>query len=376
MRIAIVTPGRFHVLDLARELAALGHDVAFYSYVPRRRAERFGLPRQCHRNLLPWVLPLIVAQLKGPKAWSRFFEIRLQQAVDYLAAQWLEPCDVFIGMSGLCMKSAQAAREKYGAKIYLERASRHILSQKEILEAIPGMMRPAVPEFYVQRELWGYNYADVVSIPSRQVERSFWERGLPKEKLFRNPYGVDLTLFPPTPKPLNRVPTLVFAGTWGLRKGCDVLAKALVGQPWRLIHVGTVGDTPLPRLANFESYGFVQQWKLSEIFAGADLLVLPSREEGLSYVQAQALSCGLPLVCTERTGGEDLAEFLDDPSWVTVVPLDDVAALRAGIAQALAKAGTQTGVRDILGAAREKLSWRAYANRYDRSLKQIGRAHV
>jgi len=369
VKVAIVTPGRFHVLDLARELAALGHEVAFYSYVPRRRAEQFGLPRHCHRALLPYVLPLIVAQRKGPGAWSRHLEILLLKAVDNLAARLLEPCDVFIGMSGLCVRSAQAAREKYGAKIFLERASRHILSQKEILEAIPGMPKPAVPEFYVRRELWGYEFADAVSIPSRQVERSFLERGFPKEKLFRNPYGVDFGLFPPTPKPQNKVPTLVFAGTWSLRKGCDVLAKAIAGQPWRLIHVGVVGDAPVPKAANFESYGFIKQWKLSEIFGEADILVLPSREEGLSYVQAQALSCGLPLVCTERTGGEDLAEALDDPSWVTVVPLDDVAALRAGIEQALAKAGTQKGVRDILGAARERLSWRAYGERYDQKLK-------
>ena len=370
MKIAIVTPGRFHVLDLARELSALGHDVAFYSYVPRRRSERFGLPRQCHRSLLPFVLPIIAAQRKGPKAWGSFLEILLQKAVDALAAHWLEPCDVFIGMSGLCVKSAQTAREKFGAKIILERASRHILSQKEILEAIPGIPKPAVPEFNVRRELWGYNFADVISIPSRQVERSFQERAFPETKLFRNPYGVDLTLFPPTRKPINQLPTLVFAGTWSMRKGCDILAKALEGQPWRLIHVGIVGDAGLPKLANFESIGFVQQWKLSEVFSKADILVLPSREEGLSYVQAQALSCGLPLVCTERTGGEDLADLLEDPSWVTVVPLDDVIALRSGINQAITKAGTQKGLRDVLGETRNLLSWPAYAKRYDAELRR------
>lgn len=373
MQIAIATTGRFHVLDLARELAALGHDVAFFSCVPRKRAEQFGLPRQCHRALLPWVLPLLAARSKGPGAWSNYLDVLLQRAVDGLVARWLEPCDVFIGMSGLCVKSAQAAREKYGAKIFLERGSRHILSQKEILEAIPGMPRPAVPEFNVRRELWGYEFADVVSIPSRHVERSFLERGFPKAKLFRNPYGVDLTMFPPTPKPGNKVPTLVFAGTWSLRKGCDVLAEALRGQPWRLIHVGAVGDTPLPKLANFESRGFVPQTKLAEVYAQADVFVHPSREEGLSVVQAQALSSGLPLVCTDRTGGEDLAELLDDPSWVTVVKPDDVSALRAGIEQALARAGSQAGMRNILGTARDHISWRAYGERYDQKLKILKR---
>ena len=369
MNIAIVTTGRFHVLDLARELTVLGHEVRFYSYVPRKRAEQFGLPRQCHRSLLPWVLPLLAARSKGPGAWSNYLDSLLQRAVDGLAARFMEPCDVFIGMSGLCVKSAQVARGKYGAKIFLERGSRHILSQKEILEAIPGMNRPAVPEFNLRRELWGYDFADVISIPSRHVERSFLERGFPAEKLFRNPYGVDLTMFPPTPKSANKIPTLVFAGTWSLQKGCDVLAKAVEGRPWRLIHVGAVADAPLPQLASFESLGFVPQSKLAGIYGQADVFVLPSRQDGFGMVLGQALACGLPLVCTDRTGGEDLAELLEDPSWVTVIKADDPAALRAGIEQGLGRAGTQAGLRNIMGTARDRLSWRAYAERYEQKLK-------
>jgi alpha-maltose-1-phosphate synthase len=373
VRIAIVTIGRFHVLDLARELAALGHEVRFYSYVPRRRAEQFGLPSKCHRGLLPWVLPLVAAQCKGPRAWGNYFDSLLQRAVDGLAASFLEPCDVFIGMSGLCVRSAAAAKKKFGAKIFLERGSRHILSQKEILEAIPGMAKPAVPEFNLRRELWGYEFADVVSIPSRHAERSFLERGFPAQKLFRNPYGVDLMMFPPTPKPQNKVPVLAFAGTWSLQKGCDVLAKTMEGQPWRLIHAGAVADAQPPTLANFKSLGVVPQPKLAEVYGESDVFVLPSRHDGFGMVLAQALACGLPLVCTDRTGGEDLAELLADPSWVTVIKPDDVVALRAGIERGLAKAQTQAGPRDVLGTARDRLSWRAYGQRYDGELKRSSR---
>jgi glycosyltransferase involved in cell wall biosynthesis len=294
----------------------------------------------------------------------------LHKAVDEAVATKLEACDVLIGMSGLCVRCAQAARKEFGAKVILERGSRHVLSQKEILEAIPGMVRPAVPEYNLRRELWGYEFADTVSIPSRHVERSFLERGFPSQKLMRNPYGVDLAMFPATPKPRNNLPTLVFAGSWCLRKGCDVLAQAVEGQPWRLIHVGAVADAPLPKLANFESRGFVPQTKLADVYAEADVFVHPSREEGLSVVQAQALSCGLPLVCTDRTGGEDLADFLEDPSWVAVVKPDDAAALRAGIRAALGKAATQPAGRDILKSKRDLLSWRAYGQRYDLELRR------
>ena len=71
MKIAIATTGRFHVLDLARELSHLGHDVAFYSILPKRRLIQFGLPMDCHRG---WVLiclaPLQLLSRQVPR-WFR-----------------------------------------------------------------------------------------------------------------------------------------------------------------------------------------------------------------------------------------------------------------------------------------------------------------
>ena len=63
MKVAMVTTGRFHVLDLARELDRLGHDVMFYSYVSKKRCEKFGLPGKCHRSLLKYVFSAASATL-------------------------------------------------------------------------------------------------------------------------------------------------------------------------------------------------------------------------------------------------------------------------------------------------------------------------
>ena len=371
LRIAIVTSGRFHVLDLARELAALGHDVTFYSHVPRRRAEQFGLPAKCHRALLPYVFPLVALQRKAPQLLRDRVDVMLQWLLDRVAARLLEPCDVFIGMSGLCVQSARCARAKYGAKVFLERGSRHVLSQKDILEAIPGIRRPVVPDFNVKRELQGYAFADVISVPSQHVERSFAERGIPKSKIFRNPYGVDLQMFQPTPTPELNHPTVIFAGTWCLRKGCDVLWNAChSANVWHLLHVGAIGDLPVPQSPLFTHIDAVPQRQLAEMYCKSHVFAHPSREEGLSLVQAQGLACGLPLVCTDRTGGEDLREMIADPEWVTVVPHDDAVGLGQGIERALARAGQHRGLRDILGSARARLSWRAYGERYS---AEIGR---
>ncbi len=370
MRIAILTSGRFHVCDLARELDALGHDVAFYSLVPPWRTRAFGLPARCNRWLLPYLAPAFLAAraARGTRLEAAAQE-RLVAALDLAASRRIARCDVFIGMSGMSTAAAEAVRRKYGARVFIERGSRHVLSQREILEAIrPAGAPPPVSDDAVRREQADYDVADTVVVPSRHVVRSFTERGFPEARLFRNPYGVDLAMFPPTPAPAGE-PTIVTAGRWSLQKGCDVLAEAWSGlTASRLVHVGEVGDAALPETAGFEHHAAVEQRELTRYYARGDVFALASRQEGLALVQAQALASGLPLVCTDRTGGEDLRDLLPDPGVVSVVPADDPAAFGRALADALGRPRTR-GPRD-LGVARDALSWRAYGLRYDAALKE------
>ena len=142
LRIAIATGGRFHVLDLARELDALGHEVRFYSYVPKARALKFGLPARCHVSLLPFMWPLIAWERLLPNAAPEMREKLLAVALNRAVMARLDLCDVFIGMSGLILEAARFAKSKFGARIYVERGSRHIVSQARILEQIPGAQTP------------------------------------------------------------------------------------------------------------------------------------------------------------------------------------------------------------------------------------------
>jgi glycosyltransferase involved in cell wall biosynthesis len=364
LRIAIATLGRFHVLDLARELAALGHEVRFYSYVPRRRAERFGLPRDCHVALLPWLFPFLILQRLLPRRTARSFDKAIYRAANRVVDMRLKPCDVFIGMSGVYLEAAEAARARYGARIYLERGSRHIQSQSEILSAIPGAEMPAA--FAVERELKGYALADRIVVPSVHVEKSFIERGIPRERLFRNRYGVDLRSFAPTDAPRGVPPTVLYVGTWSLRKGVDLLVSAVMSlEDVYLVHVGALLDAPFPRNRRFVHHAPVPQWKLAEYYSRAHVFALASHEEGLALVLAQAMACGLPVVCTDRTGGEDLKELYADQSLLAVVPSGDPMALANALKDMLPRALTLSGQRMLLQEQnRHTLSWRAYAERY------------
>jgi alpha-maltose-1-phosphate synthase len=376
MKIAIATTGRFHVLDLARELSALGHDLAFYSIVPRHRAKRFGLAARAHRGLLPWLFPMAALSRFGGSRLRQWVNPRMLDLADRLIARRLEPCDVFIGMSGLCVLSALAARERFGAKVFIERGSRHIRSQQTILSALAdaGVANDRVPDHAVQRELQGYVIADRIVVPSRHAEQSFIEEGVPEWRLFRNPYGVELGMFPPLEAQPGLTPTLLFVGAWTYQKGVDLLVAAwreLVGV--NLVHVGTVGDARLPNDPGFEHHDSVPQWQLSDYYRRAHVFVLASRQEGMALVQAQALASGLPIVCTDRTGGEDLKPMLKDPTWVSVVPHDDAGALAGAIREMLPRATALRGPRDLLGSAREELSWAGYGLRYAHELaKTLG----
>lgn len=383
MRVAILTSGRFHACDLARELATRGHDVKFYSLVPAARTRRFGLPDACNRWLGARVGPLyLLTRLSLKTRYANGLLLFMSVVIDRVAARLVEPCDLFIGMSQMSLRTIDSVRHRFGAQAFLERGSRHILSQREILERLPRAASTArpIPDWAVHRELAEYALADTIVVPSRHAEQSFIERGVPKSKVFRNPYGVDLSMFPGTPAPPSDVPpTIIMAGAWSMQKGCDVLAEAwrrLPQKGTRLLHVGPVHDAPLPTDPDFEHRAPVDQRRLTEIYAQAHVMALASRQEGLGLVLAQGLASGLHVAATAPTGVDDLLEQLDDRSAVAVAPPDDVDAFAAALAQQLDRACAQrSGKRDRLGAARERLTWSAYGDRYDGMIRQLDTRH-
>ncbi len=374
MKIAIATTGRFHVLDLARELDRLGHEVSFYSYVPVKMAEKFGLRRVCQISLFGTFAPLVWFTRYGPRYLRRHVHQILTILLDQMISWKLKPCDVFIGMSGLSVKSAIKAKTKYKAKICIERASTHILTQKNILRNIllAGGKADQVSEFDIERETKGYELADMIGVPSIHVEKSFIDQGVSKEKLFRNPFGVHLDMFKRLQMPNSVKANVIFVGTWSYRKGCDLLKKVMQNlSEIQFTHVGAVGDMDLPHLPNFVHFDPVKQWELSRFYEKNHVFVLASREEGLAYVQAQALASGLELVCTDMTGGRDLQDLISEKKRITVVPSGDVKALQKAIQLSAKKAMRRGGRRGLSESDRKKLSWENYGKRYSNRIMRF-----
>jgi alpha-maltose-1-phosphate synthase len=367
VRVGVAAAGRYHLLDLARELDALGIDVRFYSFVPWNMAKKFGLRRCCHVGFLFLLFPLVMMERVFPRVLPGLIERLMCYALDIALILRMRRCDVLICMSGLYLWAPRYAKWRYGTQIHLHRSSRHILSQKEILEALPGARQ--VSDFMVGRELAGYALADHIIVPSIHVAESFAPWPKCAAKLVINPLGVDLAQFPMQQASKAEQFTVLFVGQWSYRKGVDVLCAAVRQLPTvKLVHVGTLDDAPFPGEPQYQHHDHVPQMDLPDYYAAAHLFVLASQEDGFGVVLSQALASGLRVVCTERTGGPDLVRLAGIARLIKIVPPGDPNALREAIAQSLSDL-TNSSVSPINDSERSKLGWRAYGERTLESMR-------
>ena len=371
MKTVIATTTRFHLQRLASEFSSLHEDISYFSYTPRFRMQRDGLDAAWAQSLFMPLLPISAFALMRSLPWQmQAVESMLMRTDDYLARH-LPPCDIFIGLSSMAVRSAARARE-LGATVIIERGSRHVLSQTRLISVDGG--KPLSP-VYIARELDSYAQADIITVPSEHAAESFIEEGFPRERIFVCPLGVDLRRFIPTPRPAGPL-RLLFVGGWSHQKGVDLLVKAIAQRPeWRLTHVGMQAGANFPHITSqIVSLGYRNHTQLAQIMAEHHILVLPSRQDGFGRVLLEALAAGLPVVASRMTGGPDIRAVLENPDWVEIVEPGDADDLLRGLDNMVTREkNIQTSEpRHRLTENDQKFfSWHSYARRYLAFLKQL-----
>ncbi len=199
--------------------------------------------------------------------------------------------------------------------------------------------------------------ADAIVVASRFCAHTLAENGIPTQRVYVVPYGVDTASFPEKPlgwRPGDRL-KLVFLGSIIQRKGVSYLLEAMrrvQGRPVELVLCGRVApDRRL--LMGYEGLpitvrlGLAHEQVVRELHA-ADLFVFPSLLEGFGQVILEAMACGLPVITTPHTCGPDV---LVEGEHGFVVPIRDSAALADRILWALdhrerlAEMGRQAAMR-------------------------------
>lgn len=150
------------------------------------------------------------------------------------------------------------------------------------------------------------------------------ERGLQRLKLHVVRNGVPDVAEDNPPNPFaSGVTNLLFVGRFDFQKGFDILLSAmecLEGSPFHLTAVGGAVNEefePPPR-TNISYTGWLGSKELPAYFRHADVVVLPSRWEGLPMVGLEALSYGLPIIASRASSlpelvGEDGCGVLVEP---------------------------------------------------------------
>lgn len=370
MKINILSPGRFHVCDLARELDKNRFDVKFYSFVPTKRAMRFGLPKHCSQSVIYFIAPFLFFE-KILFRKVRFFNQLRIFVQDIFTSYYMRKCDILICMSGDFIHSPIKAK-KNGSFVILERGSKHILEQKRILESIPSLKgKYPVPLANVKRELKGYEIADYIAIATQHVKDSFLNHHYPESKLFINPYGVDLSMFKPSLNTQKKY-DIIMVGNWCYRKGCDLIAKAIQETDYLFLHVGAIGDLDFPQDTRFTHIDSIDQALLISYYHQAKIFLLPSREEGLAMVQAQAIACNLPLIGSTDSGAVDLKQMVEHPEYIHIIKNYTPHDVQMAIEKALRSYESLTKNNVIYaGKAIQELTWEAYGKRYAEFIKVI-----
>jgi glycosyltransferase involved in cell wall biosynthesis len=128
---------------------------------------------------------------------------------------------------------------------------------------------------------------------------------------------------------------VVYVGTMSLRKGLPYLLEAVAPlklRDFELWLIGAVQQEATSFLSKFDGtyryLGAIPRSDLFRFYSQGSVFVLPSIDEGLALVQAQAMACGLPVIATTNTGAEDL--FTDTVEGF-IVPIRSPDAIREKI---------------------------------------------
>lgn len=372
MKVTISVFGRFHAFNLAQQLQQNRYLDMLISTYPAFAITKYGINPELIRSI--WHLELLARSWRRVPAWlggDRNLQGWFHEYFDLAAKQYISPSsDLFVGWSSLCLESLKQAKQ-LGVLTVVDRGSSHMEHQTQILKEeydLCGLKFVATHSRVYERELQEYIEADRISVPSLFVKRTFLERGIPERKLIHVPYGTSLTEFYPVPKEDSTF-RVIHCGGITLQKGVQYLIQAFYelnlpnAELWL---VGSLAPELKPFLAKYQSAHIILKGKhpqnqLRWFYSQSSVFCLASVQDGFGMVIAQAMACGLSVIHTTNTGGEDIVRDGIDGF---CVPIRDVEALKEKILFFYENPERRVEMgNNALEQARQSLSWDDYGKK-------------
>lgn len=283
--------------------------------------------------------------------------------------------DVVHCWPGAALATARVASE-LGVPMVREVPNTHTANAYEVVARLCADLDIQLPQGHshllnaerLRREEAEYSAALRLLVPSEHVKATFLARGVPPEKLLRHQYGFDATTFTPGPGPRSGPFQAVFIGSVEPRKGVHVALEA-----WR--QSGVPADARLSiygrivpgyshvlekysDLSNVTFHGFTDD--TAGVMRAADVLLLPSFEEGSALVTYEAQGCGAVPLVSDAAGAE-----CTDNVTALVHSAGDVDTLARQIHALATEPARLQRMRTAVLANRETLTWAAAAQRLE-----------
>jgi glycosyltransferase involved in cell wall biosynthesis len=241
----------------------------------------------------------------------------VDELIDWHAASQLRPGSThFIAESQIGLHSLKKAK-RLGMRTFIERTNSHILYQNEILAQEYdrlGINMKYNKDIVIEKGMAEYEEADGIFCLSNYVKKTFIDKGVPSEKLIVVNAGIDTSLFARNTSLRPSEFTILFIGQISVKKGAHMLLEAFhqLNLPKaKLVIIADVWDELeelYKRYAgdNIKRYEYVQYRDLSSLYNSASVLVVPSLEDGGPKVMPEAMACGIPVIASNYTQGEDM----------------------------------------------------------------------
>ena len=376
MKISIIVGGKFHAFNLAEQINKKKYLQQIITSYPKSYLKKYGVNKnKIYSIILKEILLKIFNKINFLNhifdynyLLCEYFDNKASDNINY------DKVDILVGWSGFSRKCFIKAKKFNCIKI-LERGSSHIKFQHKILtnEYKSLGIKPSVPSSQmIKKEIEEYDLADFICVPSQYVKETFIKYGIKKDKIIKIPYGVDLKEFcvVETKKRKDNKFRIISTGSISVRKGSHYLLEAFkeLSLPnSELIFVGSFDPDfkkIIKRYSNIKNIRFIKKQKqelLRNFYNDSDLFILCSIEEGLAMVQAQAMACGLPVICTTNTGG---SEIVDENINGHIIPIKDVQLLKDRIKNLYYDRNKLKQMsKSAYKKANNELSWEKYGNR-------------
>lgn len=288
-----------------------------------------NLPRNLihHQNFLEyaylWISTLRKFSMIKPQVEQlRTFTFRQygRCAVKYINKLHGQGANIYHFRSGFGGAAADRARE-----LDMVRLCDHTIAHPHVLQYMienrgkmpaPGYKHPE-SELFWDPVLEDIDRGQCYLVNSDFVKDTFINQGIAAEKINVIYQGVDEKFFQAIP-PKNRSEkkkdgplSLLYAGTFELRKGAPELVEALSNikdLDWELKIAGVINPTLKTQYQNFLDdprvtyLGVLDRKGLATAMSESEIFVFPSRAEGSARVVFEAMACGCFIVTTPNSG--------------------------------------------------------------------------